>query len=489
MAYTEKRTGGYVGRYRVDGRLKSTRVFKSKRDAQREADAQERAGKSSEWIDPKASAVTLADYFELWHGARSSKAARTRETERERFDSLIAPAFGRTPLKRLDHAEIARWADSMASAREIARATSAGERPVPASQARRRDAVRLLVQILDSATDAQRIRRNPARLTSGKVPFLPRASRTKAHRYLTHEQLRRVVSAAGSDQASALVLLTGLTGLRWGEVSALTVGDLNLTTGRVSVSKAYTRLSSGQLLLGDTKTHARREVPIGAALRNALATQAAGKRRADLLFSTSGGEPLRRESFSRNSFEPAVRAAGHAVSALQQVLNFEPTTVSHIYDASTEAAVRSVQERHGLPASGICTPDTWSALIEEDRNRRDGMTQGQKVSRTRQLQALARTTLAPGAEDFESLTLHDLRHTAASLAVAHGAHVKTVQKMLGHESAKLTLDTYAGLFEPDLDELGADLSAAYEASAAHSVLTDPAPSVAGVATLSGRKRA
>lgn len=37
---------------------------------------------------------------------------------------------------------------------------------------------------------------------------------------------------------------------------------------------------------------------------------------------------------------------------------------------------------------------------------------------------------------------HDLRHTAASLAVRAGGHVKAVQRMLGHSSAAMTLDVY-----------------------------------------------
>jgi integrase len=49
------------------------------------------------------------------------------------------------------------------------------------------------------------------------------------------------------------------------------------------------------------------------------------------------------------------------------------------------------------------------------------------------------------------LTPHELRHTAASLAVAAGANVKAVQRMLGHASAAMTLDVYSGLFDDDLD--------------------------------------
>jgi len=49
------------------------------------------------------------------------------------------------------------------------------------------------------------------------------------------------------------------------------------------------------------------------------------------------------------------------------------------------------------------------------------------------------------------VTPHKLRHTAASLAISSGANVKVVQRMLGHASAAMTLDTYADLFDRDLD--------------------------------------
>lgn len=41
---------------------------------------------------------------------------------------------------------------------------------------------------------------------------------------------------------------------------------------------------------------------------------------------------------------------------------------------------------------------------------------------------------------------HDLRHTAASLAIRTGADVKQVQAMLGHASAAMTLDVYGHMF-------------------------------------------
>lgn len=52
---------------------------------------------------------------------------------------------------------------------------------------------------------------------------------------------------------------------------------------------------------------------------------------------------------------------------------------------------------------------------------------------------------------FPRVTAHALRHTAASLAISAGANVKAVQRMLGHASAAMTLDTYADLFDTDAD--------------------------------------
>jgi integrase len=54
-------------------------------------------------------------------------------------------------------------------------------------------------------------------------------------------------------------------------------------------------------------------------------------------------------------------------------------------------------------------------------------------------------------DSFPRITPHDLRHTAASMAISAGANPKAVQRMLGHASAAMTLDTYADLFEDDLD--------------------------------------
>jgi integrase len=59
---------------------------------------------------------------------------------------------------------------------------------------------------------------------------------------------------------------------------------------------------------------------------------------------------------------------------------------------------------------------------------------------------------------FEPLTY------AASLAISAGANVKAVQRMLGHAKASMTLDTYADLFDTDLDAVAVELDAAIRAA-------------------------
>jgi integrase len=69
---------------------------------------------------------------------------------------------------------------------------------------------------------------------------------------------------------------------------------------------------------------------------------------------------------------------------------------------------------------------------------------------------------AAAAIGIPGLHPHELRHTAASLAIAAGADVKVVQQMLGHASATMTMDTYGHLFENRLDEVADALDRARE---------------------------
>jgi integrase len=66
---------------------------------------------------------------------------------------------------------------------------------------------------------------------------------------------------------------------------------------------------------------------------------------------------------------------------------------------------------------------------------------------------------------LQGLVPHELRHTAASIAIASGASVKGVQSMLGHASATLTLDRYGHLSGDELDAVAERIDVAARAAA------------------------
>jgi integrase len=86
-------------------------------------------------------------------------------------------------------------------------------------------------------------------------------------------------------------------------------------------------------------------------------------------------------------------------------------------------------------------------------------------------QTFHRAALTEAAEELGNPGFHpdELRHTAASLAIASGADLKVVQQMLGHKSATMTLDQYGHLFGDRLDVVADAVDAARGAALAERV--------------------
>ena len=61
---------------------------------------------------------------------------------------------------------------------------------------------------------------------------------------------------------------------------------------------------------------------------------------------------------------------------------------------------------------------------------------------------------------------HDLRHTAATVAIASGADVKSVQELLGHATASFTLNVYAHTSEQMMKDTAARVQSYYDSMAA-----------------------
>lgn len=59
------------------------------------------------------------------------------------------------------------------------------------------------------------------------------------------------------------------------------------------------------------------------------------------------------------------------------------------------------------------------------------------------------------------IRFHDLRHTAATLALQEGVHPKIVQEMLGHSQISITLDTYSHVLPSMQKEAAAKMDALF----------------------------
>ncbi|GAB3995291.1 hypothetical protein GCM10029992_12160 [Glycomyces albus] len=75
----------------------------------------------------------------------------------------------------------------------------------------------------------------------------------------------------------------------------------------------------------------------------------------------------------------------------------------------------------------------------------------------------------------KAVTPHTLRHTFASLSVAAGADVKTLQAAMGHATASMTLDVYADLFPARVGEVADALDVHRAAQISTATRTESVP--------------
>ena len=125
---------------------------------------------------------------------------------------------------------------------------------------------------------------------------LPRVRRAPI-RALTMDQVRKLADECAPHQL--VVWTLALTGLRWGELCALTPSDLDVKRRRLSVSRSMTELN-GVVKVSSTKTGQSREVPVPGWLVDELA-----KIEGEWLFTTSRGGHWRQSTWKRVWPHPA----------------------------------------------------------------------------------------------------------------------------------------------------------------------------------------
>jgi integrase len=267
------------------------------------------------------------------------------------IEKHIVPELGPIPIGNLTRLRVQEWASAL-----------------PGSPATVRKTVNVLSGALRFAVEDGRLPSNQAQRLK-----LPRVVKT-VKRYLTHDQVASLAREVGQisdgyDHGYHLVVLTlAYCGLRWGELSGLRVGDVDLARGRLTIRQTVVA-DRGYQRIEAPKDYEHRSIPIPAFLCRMLAPHIAGRGRDEpVFFGIRTKTWLRNHVFRVGWFDPAAITIG-----------------------------------------------------------------------------------------LGGLTPHELRHTAASLAVSAGAHVKAVQRILGHASASVTLDVYADLFDEDLDTVATSL--------------------------------
>ncbi len=425
------------------GRWKTKR-FATKDEATEFLSSQVKAVKTGTYVDPKSAAgMTVGELYVTWIeriqsvGASGRRAATPKTVQGYEwlYARMIGPHWQDYPLSNVTYEGVARWTRQMV-----------GAGGTLASADTRARASKQFSRMLDHAVAMKVLRVNPAKDSVGGRDYVPSVDDHRESVYLTRPQLERLAALAGTHEL--LIRFTGLTGLRWGEVTALTVQDLDLgSRPYVSVNKAYSEVN-GKLILGHTKGHASREVPLPASLVADLSRLVFGKSPNALLFPSAEGHAMRNSNFTRRYYQPARLLAAGCVARVQTALGVSETRRGlAVFGDSTLAAVNEFQQSAGLELRSVVGKDTWLALAE-------GCVPGE---RRQAMLDSARISLVMGDSDFRPPVFHDLRHTAVSLYLAVTKNVKHVQRIAGHKDATTTLNTYAELFEDDFFNAAAGL--------------------------------
>jgi integrase len=107
----------------------------------------------------------------------------------------------------------------------------------------------------------------------------------------------------------ATVRFLAYTGLRWGEMAALRVCDVDPLRRRLHVRRSVTE-DNGRIVFDTTKTGEARVVPLPRFLADQVAALCVGRDADDLVFEGQRGGVLRNRNFNQRTFAPAAVSIG-----------------------------------------------------------------------------------------------------------------------------------------------------------------------------------
>jgi integrase len=295
------------------------------------------------YIDPARMRLPVGDMADLWLATQGHLKPSTMARYSGIVTKYVKPRWGRTPLGKVSHADIAAWISSI--------------RLAPASKVYIH---RVLYLILELAKHDRRLSYNPAIGVK-----LPKTTKTQK-RFLSRAEVFRLADAAAQypipevgEQYRVLVLVLAFCGLRWGEAAGLKVERVDWLKRRLSVKETLIEVG-GHLIWDAPKDHQEREVPIPGFVVDMLAEITVGKNPGDLVFTTWRGKPLRNLNWRRDCFDKAAEDAG-----LHGLTPHEMRHACASLAVSAGANVKAVQRMLGHKKASM-TLDVYTDLFEDD---------------------------------------------------------------------------------------------------------------------------
>jgi integrase len=191
-------------------------------------------------------------------------------------------------LSRIEHADVGEWVRKLSETK--------GPETV-------RTAHRVLCLVFDHAIQTRRLSINPAR--GVRLPRRPPAR----ERILTVDEVQGLARQLGDD--GDLVLAMAYLGLRWSELAALKVSDVDLSRRRVRIVERATEVG-GRMDVSAPKSRAsKRQVAIPSLLASNLEARISGRKSDELVFRAPDGGYLRNGNWrSRKGWTHATRVLG-----------------------------------------------------------------------------------------------------------------------------------------------------------------------------------
>lgn len=298
-------SGKWQATVRLPDGTRSTYTAALKGEAREWATAQEQRIRTGTWRDPRLTRLLLRQWWVRWYGARVVE-EHTRRAERAAVQRVL-DAFGSRPLGSIGRVDVQAWVQGMQAGR--------GASAI-------RQSYNLLRACMAAAVDEGIIDASPCRRIT-----LPRVD-PKPPKWFTREQVDAIVAALreGIEDSghghkgqityprhAAAVELMVWTGLRWGEMAGLRIGDVDWLRRRIHVVGARTQ--AGRWKEHPKSSKSRREVPVPERVLAMLSPLAAGRELGETLFvSRRGSRPWSASNWRRVWTDAVERAGAPAYS-------------------------------------------------------------------------------------------------------------------------------------------------------------------------------